>query len=69
MKSRAWRVRKRDRHIDAFLRRTDAGGVELQLVYGERVMYRRVWPRRADAEADAARRLADLERAGWATHW
>ena len=61
---RLWRVRKRQRSIDAEIR-----GAQIVLRYGARVIYRREWPTRAEAEADADAKRAELERAGWITHW
>jgi hypothetical protein len=60
-------VRKLHRHIDARVR--DDGGLELQLMYDGRVIYRRKWNTAEEAETDAALRLADLQRAGWTEHW
>jgi hypothetical protein len=64
---RLWRVRKLHRAIDAHLR--NDSGPELQLVYGDRVIYRRLWPTIEEAEDDASAKLADLQRAGWTEHW
>jgi len=64
---RLWRVRKLHRHIDAQLR--GEAGPELQLLYGDRVIYRRAWATIEEAEHDAAAKLADLQRAGWTEHW
>jgi hypothetical protein len=55
------------RQIDAHVR--DDSGPELQLHYGGRIIYRRRWTTREQAENDAAARLADLQRAGWTEHW
>jgi len=63
---RLWRVRKLHHYIDAQIRESD--GPELQLVYGDRIIYRRRWNTREEAEDDAAAKLADLARAGWAAH-
>jgi hypothetical protein len=60
-------VRKLHRHIDAEVH--DGDGPELQLVYGDRIIYRRRWKTAEEAEADAAVKLADLQRAGWTAHW
>lgn len=64
---RLWRVRKLHRHIDAQVR--DDSEVELQLLYGDRIIYRRSWATVEQAEDDAATKLADLQRAGWTEHW
>jgi hypothetical protein len=61
---RVWRVRRRQRHIDAEIHDT-----ELVLRYGGRLIYARRWPSREAAEADARAKLEELERAGWITHW
>jgi len=66
--TRVWRMRKLHRHIDARLRRSGAG-IELELTNGERVIYRRTWPSRGEAEEDAAARRDDLARVGWTEHW
>ena len=65
---RLWRVRKDHTWIDA---QVSSGplGVEVRfLLDGERALSRR-FPTRALATADADRRLRDLQRAGWTTHW
>ena len=55
-------------HIDAEV--VPAGnGIELRLLYDDRVIYGRRWDTLELAEADGRARLADLERAGWAAHW
>ncbi len=66
---RLWRVRKRHAAIDAIAVPHESGAVDLQYVYDGRVLQTRRWPSK-EAAIDAARRtLADLQRAGWATHW
>jgi hypothetical protein len=39
------------------------------LIYNDRVIYRRRWNTSGEAEADAAAKLAELQRAGWTEHW
>jgi hypothetical protein len=67
---RLWRVRKNHVWIDARLRGAAAGGcVELRYFYdGEPILTSR-FPSRRAAEAEAVRRLRELQRAGWNTHW
>ena len=65
--TRVWRVRKLHRHIDAQIRRDSA--CELQLIYNDRIIYKRIWNTVEEAQADAAVKLADLQRAGWTEHW
>ena len=67
---RVWRVRKNSTWLDA--RIDDGGGgdgVELQFFRDNTLISARRWPSREDALADAARRLGELQRAGWNTHW
>jgi hypothetical protein len=65
---RLWRVRKNHTWIDAQLI-SAAAAIELQFFLdGERV-FSRAFPTRALATADAQRRLRDLQRVGWTTHW
>lgn len=65
---RLWRVRKDHTWIDAQLA-SRSGVVEVQFFLdGERVLTRE-FPTRALASAEADRRLRDLQRAGWTTHW
>jgi len=42
---------------------------DLVFHYDDRPMMSWPFPDRAAAEAEAARRLRDLQRAGWAMHW
>ncbi len=67
---RLWRVRKNHVWIDAqLLDAGDGSGVILQFFYdGEPIVATRSGTRAA-AEAEAARRLRELQRAGWNTHW
>jgi hypothetical protein len=65
---RLWRLRKRQQSIDAIVREDD-NDVTLEFVMnGKRVTARR-WPSHAQAVKAASEKRAELERAGWATHW
>ena len=65
---RLWRVRKNHTWIDAQVA-TGPATVRVQFFLdGERV-FSREFPNRTLATADAERRLRDLQRAGWTTHW
>ena len=65
---RLWRVRKDHTWIDAQVP-SRPNAVDLQFLFdGERV-FTRQFPTRALATAEAQRRLRDLQRAGWTTHW
>jgi len=67
-RTRLWRVRKNHTWIDA---RLTSGPTAIELRFfldGERV-FSRQFPTRALATADAQRRLRELQRAGWTTHW
>jgi hypothetical protein len=68
---RLWRVRRHQRTIDAELRTAaeSEGGVELRYFYEGELIYSRTWRTRVLAEEEARSRLAELMRAGWATHW
>lgn len=67
---RLWRVRKHHVWIDAQLHdAADGAGVDLRFFYdGELIISSRL-PTRTDAQAEADRRLRELQRAGWNTHW
>ena len=68
LNDRLWRVRRRHHHIDAVLRK--AGSTwRLTFLYddGELMTWR--FDRRKAADGEAARRLAELQRAGWTVHW
>jgi len=67
---RLWRLRKVHRHIDAELYEDETSHeAEVRIVYDDLVIYTRRWSTRQEAAADAHARLADLERAGWTSHW
>jgi hypothetical protein len=65
---RLWRVRKNHTWIDA---RVDEQGARVELTFfynGERV-FATECASRHDAVGEADRRLRELQRAGWNTHW
>jgi hypothetical protein len=65
---RLWRLRRRHDHIDAVLRRRGSHW-ELQFLRNDRVLVTRYYARRDVAYTEASARLAELQRAGWSTHW
>jgi hypothetical protein len=69
--ARLWRVRRDSRTVEAFLGLgpEGRGGVELQFHYNGTFVYLRRCRTRAEAEAEAAERLQELQIRGWATHW
>ena len=67
---RVWRVRKNSTWLDARL--ADCPGsadVELQFFRDNALISARRWPTREEALAHAGGQLADLQLAGWNTHW
>jgi hypothetical protein len=66
---RLWRLRKQQWFVDAQLDDQGDAGVEIALLYNGELSYRRLWPTRGEALADAAARRSDLEREGWMPHW
>lgn len=68
LQARLWRARRRHHHIDATLHQTDAGW-QLAFTRDDRPMVTWTFPDREAAVEDAQRRLAELQRAGWAVHW
>jgi hypothetical protein len=65
---RLWRARKDHSWIDACVAREPAGVALLIRLEGEPIFTER-FATRALAVEDAARRLRDLQRVGWTTHW
>jgi hypothetical protein len=65
---RLWRARRRHDYIDALLRDSDAGSV-LEFRRNGRSLVTWRFGTRDEASAEAMRRLRDLQRAGWNTHW
>lgn len=66
---RLWRMRKLHHYVDAELSPAGEHGVELRYSYDGGQSYRRCWPTRDAAIAEAAGKKAELERDGWMFHW
>lgn len=66
---RVWRLRKRHQRVDAELCIAEGAGVEIQFWLDDALAYRRRWPTRDEALAEAAGKRAELERQGWMEHW
>ena len=66
---RLWRLRKQNLVVDAHLIDDGERGVEVAFLYNGEVSYRRRWPTRSEALADATARRSELEREGWMPHW
>jgi hypothetical protein len=66
---RLWRLRKQNLVVDAQLTDEGEAGVEVAFLYNGEVSYRRRWPTRSEALADATARRSELEREGWMLHW
>ena len=66
---RLWRLRKQNLVIDAQVRDEDDAGVEIAFLYNGARSYRRRWPTRDAAIADATAKRSELEREGWVAHW
>ena len=68
--TRVWRLRKNHTWLDARLRRcAGSTDVELRFFYDGALLFARRWPSREDALNHATVHLAELQRAGWNTHW
>jgi hypothetical protein len=65
---RLWRLRKLTHAVDAEIRPV-AGAFVVLFFYDGDETYRREWPSRADAFAEAAAKRTELERSGWMAHW
>jgi hypothetical protein len=65
---RLWRMRKLHQFVDAELYPHESG-VELRYSVNGDLTYRRTWPTRDDASAEAVAKRAELERDGWVFHW
>jgi hypothetical protein len=65
---RLWRARRRHHHIDATLR-PGAARWTLSFQYDGIDLIAWRFDDREAAEAEAGRRLLDLQRAGWNVHW
>ncbi len=68
LRDRLWRVRKRHDHIDAQLREM-SGGWTLQFARNDRPLIVWEFPTEPEARCEAERKLKELERAGWTSHW
>ncbi len=66
--ARLWRARRRHDAIEAHVV-SDAGTWLLSFRFNDRRMLTWRFPTREQACADAERRLRDLQRAGWNSHW
>jgi hypothetical protein len=66
---RLWRLRKQALFVDAQIRDEAENGVEVAFLYNGEISYRRVWPTRGEALADADAKRLELEREGWMLHW
>ena len=66
---RVWRLRKQNLVIDAHVGGQGEDGFEVTFLYNGEVSYRRKWPTRDAALAEAARKRSELEREGWMLHW
>jgi len=66
---RLWRLRKQNLFVDAQIDDEGDAGVEIAFLYNHQLTYRRRWPTRAAALADAAAKRSELERQGWMPHW
>ena len=64
-------MRRDSQWIDARLIESvaDDGGVELQMFCDADMIYSCRWPTRERAVEEADRKLKELQRVGWATHW
>lgn len=67
-RTRLWRVRKDHTWIDAQVA-SEPSAIEVHFFLGGEHVFSREFPTRALATAEAERRLRDLQRAGWTTHW
>jgi hypothetical protein len=66
---RLWRMRRLHHFVDAELSATEEGAIELTYAYNGELTYRRTWPSREQALAEASAKRAQLERDGWMFHW
>jgi hypothetical protein len=66
---RLWRLRKQNLFVDAQIDDQGDAGVEIAFLYNHQLTYRRRWPTRDAALADAAAKRSELERQGWMPHW
>jgi hypothetical protein len=66
---RLWRVRKNHTWIDARVSEQRDARVELAFFYDGELVFAAPCASRAIAVSEAARKLQELQRAGWNTHW
>jgi hypothetical protein len=66
---RLWRLRKQNLVVDAEMRDEGTLGVEIAFLYNGELTYRRRWPTRDAAIAEATAKRSELEREGWMLHW
>ena len=66
---RLWRLRKHNLVVDAQVRDDGEAGIEIAFLYNGELSYRRRWPTRDAALADASAKRSQLEREGWVFHW
>ena len=66
--ARLWRVRKRHDYIDALLQET-ADGWQLEFGRNDRPLVVWRFETQSEAQREADKRLRDLQRAGWTSHW
>ena len=68
LQARLWRVRKRHDHIDALLVET-GDGWQLQFGRNDRPLVSWRFDTQGEAQCEADKRLRELQRAGWTSHW
>ena len=69
MPQRIWRLRKLGHAVDAEIQTARPDAWTVHFLYDGVLAYRRTWPDREQALADAGARRAELERSGWMAHW
>ena len=67
--ARLWRVRKNHTWIDARVSERSDARVELSFFYDGELVYATPYASRDVAVSEAERKLQELQRAGWNTHW
>ena len=68
LSTRLWRARRRHDHLDAMLAER-VGRWVLQFILNDRVIVSWPFAGRDDGTAEAAKRLQELQRAGWTVLW
>ena len=66
---RLWRLRKQNLVVDAQVSDKGDAGFEVAFLYNGELTYRRRWPTRDAAIAEASAKRSELEREGWMLHW